>query len=106
MQFNKLFYLIIESVIRYKWEVKFDGKTYTTYASTKKAALANIGSRIAKEANMKREVYPRFIRRVLDTGKAKIIEEKCWKGYRQLGMKKKGKRTVPNCIKKKPKTTK
>ena len=25
--------------------------------------------------------------------------EKCWKGYKQKGMKKKGKRTVPNCVK-------
>ena len=26
------------------------------------------------------------------------ILEACWKGYKQLGMKKKGKRTVPNCV--------
>jgi hypothetical protein len=26
------------------------------------------------------------------------ILEKCWKGYKQKGMKKKGKRIVPNCI--------
>lgn len=25
--------------------------------------------------------------------------EKCWKGYKQVGMKKKGKRQVPNCVK-------
>ena len=25
-------------------------------------------------------------------------DESCWKGYKQLGMKKKGKRTVPNCV--------
>ena len=30
-----------------------------------------------------------------------IISEACWKGYRQLGMKKKGGRQVPNCV---PKT--
>ncbi len=29
------------------------------------------------------------------------ILEKCWKNYKQLGMKKKGKRKVPNCV---PKT--
>ena len=28
------------------------------------------------------------------------FEEKCWKGYTQKGYKKKGKRTVPNCVKK------
>ena len=26
--------------------------------------------------------------------------EACWKGYKQVGMKKKGKRKVPNCVKK------
>lgn len=29
-----------------------------------------------------------------------IILEKCWKGYVKRGMKKKGKRLVPNCVKK------
>lgn len=28
------------------------------------------------------------------------LEEACWKGYEQKGMKKKGDRTVPNCVKK------
>ena len=27
----------------------------------------------------------------------------CWKGYEMIGMKKKGKRNVPNCIPKKKK---
>jgi len=27
------------------------------------------------------------------------IDEKCWDGYKQLGMKKKGKKMVPNCVK-------
>lgn len=26
------------------------------------------------------------------------VDESCWKGYKQLGMKKKGKRQVPNCV--------
>lgn len=26
------------------------------------------------------------------------LEEKCWDGYRQAGMKKKGNRMVPNCV--------
>jgi hypothetical protein len=29
------------------------------------------------------------------------MNEACWKGYKQVGMKKKGNRTVPNCVKKK-----
>ena len=27
-----------------------------------------------------------------------LLMEKCWKGYTQKGMKKKGKKTVPNCV--------
>ena len=27
------------------------------------------------------------------------LDEKCWDGYKQLGMKKKGKKVVPNCVK-------
>ena len=27
-----------------------------------------------------------------------LLSEACWKGYRQYGMKKKGKRQVPNCV--------
>jgi hypothetical protein len=27
------------------------------------------------------------------------LMEKCWKGYTQKGMKKKGKKMVPNCVK-------
>lgn len=30
-----------------------------------------------------------------------ILMEKCWKGYAQKGMKKKGKKMVPNCVKNK-----
>lgn len=28
----------------------------------------------------------------------KQILEACWKGYKQVSMKKKGKRKVPNCV--------
>ena len=35
-----------------------------------------------------------------------ILMEKCWKGYEQKGTKKKGKRIVPNCVKKKSSTKK
>ena len=27
-----------------------------------------------------------------------ILEEDCWTGYKQIGMKKKGNRQVPNCV--------
>ena len=26
------------------------------------------------------------------------VEEDCWSGYKQVGMKKKGKKMVPNCV--------
>lgn len=27
-----------------------------------------------------------------------VLEEACWEGYKQVGMKKKGSRMVPNCV--------
>ena len=27
-----------------------------------------------------------------------ILNEDCWKGYKQIGMKRKGKKNVPNCV--------
>ena len=35
-----------------------------------------------------------------------VLLEKCWKGYTQKGMKKNGKKMVPNCVKKKASTKK
>tara|TARA_Y100000004_G_scaffold173351_1_gene211128 strand:- start:385 stop:513 length:129 start_codon:yes stop_codon:yes gene_type:complete len=37
------------------------------------------------------------------TGRKSPLNKKgpCWKGYEMVGMKKKGKRTVPNCVPKK-----
>jgi hypothetical protein len=34
------------------------------------------------------------------------ILEACWKNYEQIGMKKKGNKTVPNCVPKKKKKKK
>jgi len=31
---------------------------------------------------------------------AEMILEACWKSHKQVGMKKKGGRVVPNCVKK------
>ena len=31
------------------------------------------------------------------------LTESCWKNYKQVGMKKKGKKMVPNCVPKKKK---
>jgi hypothetical protein len=27
-----------------------------------------------------------------------VVDEACWKGYKQVGMKKKGEKVVPNCV--------
>jgi hypothetical protein len=35
-----------------------------------------------------------------------VLSEACWKNYKQEGMKKKGKRMVPNCVPKKKKKKK
>jgi len=107
MNFNKL----VESIIgsnnnKKQYVVRYHGKRYTNYATSKRAALANIGARIAKENNIKREYYNKFIEKVLDNGRASLIEEKCWKDYKQIGIKKKGKKRVPNCVKKNGKKTK
>jgi hypothetical protein len=32
-----------------------------------------------------------------------VLLEACWKNYEQVGMKKKGKKMVPNCVPKKKK---
>lgn len=105
------FSYIIESLLKElktkkPYVVKYDGKKYKTYAYSEKSALANVGARIAKENNIGREFFSKYIQRVLDNGTARIIEEKCWKNYKQIGYKKKGKRNVPNCVKIKGKKTK
>jgi hypothetical protein len=33
-----------------------------------------------------------------------LFIEACWKNYKQVGMKKKGKKMVPNCVTKKKKS--
>ncbi len=30
-----------------------------------------------------------------------VLDEACWKNYKQIGMKKKGNKMVPNCVPKK-----
>jgi hypothetical protein len=44
------------------------------------------------------EIHELFSINKLKT-KGEIMNESCWKGYKQVGMKKKGSRTVPNCVK-------
>jgi hypothetical protein len=34
----------------------------------------------------------------VDSGEHDVMDESCWNGYKQVGMKKKGKKLVPNCV--------
>jgi|GEM_PF-1866849 len=43
-------------------------------------------------------VYRKFINSIKKTNEEQL-DEKCWDGYQQQGMKKKGSRQVPNCVK-------
>jgi predicted transcriptional regulator len=107
MNFNDLVESIVNSLkTKNPYLVKYDGRKYKTSAYSERSALANIGARIAKENNISKEFFSKYIQKVLDNGKAKMIEEKCWKNYKQVGYKKKGKRNVPNCVKIKSRKTK
>ena len=41
--------------------------------------------------------FDKLVERILEEQK-KTVTEACWKNYKQVGMKKKGKRKVPNCV--------
>ncbi len=34
----------------------------------------------------------------MPTAKRRTTKNPCWKGYKQIGMKKKGEKLVPNCV--------
>jgi hypothetical protein len=57
---------------------------------------------IMKEHDMTaKELHNAFVKKHDKTPDEWIkgLSEKCWDGYKQIGMKKKGKRMVPNCVK-------
>lgn len=51
-----------------------------------------VQSKITKAAD-----YIDTVADYIDSGEAKM-QESCWSGYKKVGMKKKGKRMVPNCV--------
>jgi len=59
----------------------------SAYASGALVKCRKVGAK--NWGNKKEEVSPIV---------AKILDEKCWDGYNQEGMKKKGKKMVPNCV--------
>jgi hypothetical protein len=78
----------------------------------RKVGAANWGNKTKKESyeysNWRNDFQPIEIETVdlitpdpiqVPPSNLQKIEEKCWDGYKQLGMKKKGKKMVPNCVK-------
>jgi hypothetical protein len=41
--------------------------------------------------------FDKLVEKILEEQKDTVTEA-CWKNYKQVGMKKKGKRKVPNCV--------
>jgi hypothetical protein len=88
-------YTIKKSGNKYKVCKKAGNKCFGTH-DTKKKAVAQIGAISSSENESQTESYLDF----------NMILEACWDGYEQQGMKKKGKRMVPNCVPKKRKKKK
>ena len=65
-------------------------------------SIDNLMRRIMEKHNMSaKELHNAFVTRHDKTPDEwiKNLNEKCWDGYKQLGMKRKGKKVVPNCVK-------
>ncbi|WDS60887.1 hypothetical protein SBM1_00014 [Synechococcus phage S-BM1] len=58
----------------------------SAYASGALVKCRKVGA--ANWGNSKKEEFDRF----------QQVQEKCWKGYKRVGMKKKGDKLVPNCV--------
>jgi hypothetical protein len=41
--------------------------------------------------------FDKLVEKILEEQKDTVTEA-CWKNYKQVGMKKKGKKKVPNCV--------
>jgi hypothetical protein len=41
--------------------------------------------------------FDKLVEKILEEQK-NTVTEACWKNYKQVGMKKKGKKKVPNCV--------
>jgi hypothetical protein len=41
--------------------------------------------------------FDKLLEKILEEQK-NTVTEACWKNYKQVGMKKKGKKKVPNCV--------
>ena len=52
------------------------------------------GSPLGVKSTLAEEIRARVAFRL----EAKAADDPCWKNYRQFGMKKKGNKSVPNCV--------
>ena len=58
------------------------------------------GGTFADRIQKKKQMYDELLKNSFEPD-GDDVDEKCWDGYTQKGMKKKGKRLVPNCVKEK-----
>jgi len=66
----------------------------------RKKGAANYGKSKNEEFMALPEMSDLQINAMRNTGiEVEVLDEKCWDGYTQKGMKKKGKKVVPNCVK-------
>jgi hypothetical protein len=83
-----------------KEETEIDEATYPSDfrnpdGSKRAVAKKKYGKPQPQQHDQKTDKYGR--RKTVDEG-TEPLDEKCWKGYTQKGMKKKGKKIVPNCV--------
>ena len=81
-----------------KEETEIDEATYPSdfrNPDGSKRAVAKKKYGRPQQHDQKTDKYGR--RKTVDEG-TEPLDEKCWKGYTQKGMKKKGKKIVPNCV--------
>jgi len=95
-------------------EAAEDQKFSATTLRQSEQAIAEgswIPKEVAQSAEDKQQIMDLLIPKVESFAaffgvQTKTLQEKCWKGYTQKGMKKKGDKIVPNCVKRKPNTKK
>lgn len=80
----------------------------TTLRQTEQAILEGswIPSEVSENPEDKQKIINLLVSKVESfmsffKNQTTVLREKCWKGYTQKGMKKKGKKMVPNCVKQK-----
>jgi hypothetical protein len=86
---NKLYRYYNKSYVRARYGTKDGGKGGKAEYKKRDPWLALAGKKIAALQKTGSSVINK---------KEKKVDEACWKNYKMVGTKKKGKRTVPNCV--------